>query len=160
VRGWYGESARHSLAARGITTHLYHGTTTGRLKDIRKSGLDPFAEPKSFDISEDYIYFTTDLKDAKHWATSAGFGFDPESYEDINELLENIEIITEIDEIDTRRRLPVILRVRREDIEDLGEIELDYNRGEIGDDRLTFDVKIPPELIEVRDRDGKWRRIR
>lgn len=159
MKGWYNESARHSLAARGITSHLYHGTTTGRLRDIRRSGLDPYAEPKSFDLSEDYVYFTTDLKDAKHWATSAGLEFNPESYEDINELLEHMDLIIETDEMDTRRKLPVILRVRREDIEDLGEIELDYNRAEVGDDRLTFDVKIPPEFIEVRDRRGRWRRI-
>jgi hypothetical protein len=143
VRGWFGESARHSLAARGIPTYLYHGTSTDRLRMIRKGGLDPFAEPKMWEgMSLNYVYFTLSEEDAQSFSRSTVAEMKELSGED-----------------DIRG---VVLRVSRENIENNPDIRGVFELDEAQFDPesgiwFTYDGYIPPYLIEIRGRDGKWR---
>jgi len=110
---------------------------------IRREGLDPFAEPKMWEgMSLNYIYFTLSEEDAESFSRSA-----------VNEMKE----ISGQDDI-----LGVVVRVNQEDIEDYPDIRgvFELDEGQFDPENgmwFTYDGSIPPHLIEVRDRKGKWR---
>lgn len=142
MRGWYGESARHSLAARGISTYLYHGTTTVPFQNIKERGLDP-KNPIRFFETGDHIYFMEDPESAMGWSDINMPRFRSPYLERAYEGLTEKEI---------SQVKPVLLRVKRKDIEDLGGNIQELGWEElVGGNEVRVDVKIPPEYIEIYD---------
>lgn len=145
-RGWFDDPYRHALASRGISSRfLYHGTSTSALEGIRQEGLDPFAKPKMWEgMSLDYIYFTLSEEDAESFSRTT---------------------VSQMKKKSGQRDIRnVVLRIDQEEIEDYphirGAFELDEAQSDMEDGVwFTYDGDIPPHLIEVRDREGNWRRL-
>ncbi len=144
MKGWYGESARHSLAARGIT-YLYHGTTTIPLRNIKKKGLIIKNPVRFFEGSGNYIYFMEDEDSALQWADINLPGTRPgpiDVYEGFTE--------EELKSVDM-----VLLRVKKKDIRKIGGKIEELGYEELVDGiEVRVDVDVPPDMIEIWD--GKW----
>jgi hypothetical protein len=158
MRGWWGHSVEHSLAARG---YLYHGTASMNLEKIKKRGLVS-DESKLYECSRDFIYLTTDEEEAKHFGGLA------------------YRLWSGYSHIDDLPSESIIIRVDREKLREYGKLFLDpedssdrypwpyddaledyYKKLGINTVYLMFDGKsIPPEIMEIRDKDGKWRPLK
>jgi len=137
MRGWHNESMRHSLAARGMKTkYIYHGTGTDRIDSIRKRGLNPKSK-KCHEDTHECVYLVTDIESAEEWAY---IGLAHRWIDDGH---------------------PVILRVKRKDLDRLGILYDDRNYPEVqvpmNGESYEFFETIPPEIIEIRGNDGEWR---
>lgn len=167
MKGWYGDPYRHSLAARGIPTYLYHGTTSGLFRGIKKHGLSPHDAVKLWANSEgDYIYLTPRKEIAEHFAGEST-RYLPEVYDQMDDYVYRFypEAEKRFDEGEVpqfiTKTTPIILRVRKEDLEDLADEEWYQveDDPEIEEDSIRWPGRIPPELIEVRTPTG-WKRLR
>ena len=149
MKGWHGESYRHSLAGRGIPTTdhsryrerytypgdmipeehtFFHFTTVDRLERIRREGLRTDA-PRRGDISQDGIFVATSPKSALMW-------FD----------------MAKIEGMVTEEDIPVLLRIHGT------EIEFDYDPSgsmwqEMGPSYVIED-DVLPEMIDVHTSEG------
>ena len=125
-RGWHGEPMRHSLAARGIPTYLYHGTTSESLKGIIKDrGIVPWKD-KIYSISDDYVYLTIDEYSGDFWARKARKIVEDET---------GIEMTG------------VLLRVKKDELLKIGDILPD---DEVSGESYMFTGNIPLDLIEMK----------
>lgn len=142
MRGWHNEPARHSLASRGISTYLYHGTTSIPFRRIKEIGLDP-ENPVKFFETRDFVYFMKDPLGAMQWS-------------DINMPhhlpSERRAPYIGLREGDIESVEPILLRVRKKDIEGLGGNIRDLGRESlVGGEEVSVDVLIPPEFIDFYD---------
>ena len=149
--GWIGLEEYENLTAEGVPVYLYHGTTTGRYRDIRKEGLSLDPGFRNWADSEDFIYFTADEENVEPWAKHAIRMYKEEYWDYPGDPPGRV----------TKSR-PMILRVSKEDLveEDLiddpmlEELESDPNLP-----WAAYLRNIPPEMIEIKTPSG-WRRLR
>lgn len=150
MKGWFGDPYRHSLASRGIPTYLYHGTTTGRFRDIKREGLTLDPGFRNWADSE-FIYFTADEKNVGPWAEHSTEMYRDEYWEGPGKPPGRV--------IKTK---PLILRVRKEDLIEEDIIDdpiLEEPDSDPDMPWVAYLNDIPPELIEVRTPTG-WKRLR
>jgi len=72
TKGWYNESHRHSLSARGIPNKItvYHGTDLSSAERILKEGVKP---PNKENIKRDLLTeYNIDEKDVPEWVWTKG----------------------------------------------------------------------------------------
>lgn len=176
TKGWHNDPYRHSLAARGVPTrYLYHGTIEGRIPLIRDSGgLRLSGIDRSYDDSENFIYFATSLDNALEWAEEIreakleGRTKEKFNIPSARWCLSHNYPMPKIDEDDVERFREdechndlgtVVLRVKKSNILELdGELKEDQML--FGDHKYeetyTFDKPVPIDIIEIWTGDG-WR---
>lgn len=150
MKGWHGEPMRHSLAARGIPTYLYHGTTTGRFRDIKREGLSMDPGFRNWADSE-FIYFTSDEDAVTPWAEHATEMYRDEYWDYPGEMPGYVS-----------KTKPIVLRVNKEDLEEEDLIDdpiLDELAADPDLPWVAYLNNIPPELIEVKTPTG-WKRLK
>lgn len=132
----------------GIPTYLYHGTTTGRFRDIKREGLSQDPGFRNWADSE-FIYFTADEENVEPWARHATQMYKAESWEGPGKPPGRVT-----------KTKPVILRVSKEDLKEEDIIDdpvLDESDPDFP--WIAYLRDVPPEIIEVKTPSG-WRRLR
>ena len=149
--GWIGLEEYENLTAEGVPVYLYHGTTTGRLRDIKKEGLSLDPGFRNWSDSEDFIYFTADEENVEPWAEHATRMYKEEYWDYPGDPPGRVT-----------KSKPMMLRVRKEDLieEDLiddpilEELESDPNLP-----WAAYLRNVPPGMIELKTPSG-WRRLK
>jgi len=139
------------LMSRGDPTYLYHGTTTGRFRDIRKEGLSLDPGFRNWADSEDFIYFTADEENVEPWAEHATRMYKEEYWDQPGDPPGRVT-----------KSKPMLLRVKKEDLEEEDLIDDPMLEEPESDPNLpwaSYLRNIPPEMIEVKTPTG-WRRLR
>ena len=148
--GWIGLEEYENLTAEGVPVYLYHGTTTGRLRDIKKEGLSLDPGFRNWADSE-FIYFTTDEENVEPWAEHSTIMFKEESWEGPGKPPGRVT-----------KTKPLILRVSKEDLEEEDLIDdpiLEEPDSDPDMPWVAYLNNIPPELIEVKTPTG-WKRLK
>ena len=149
--GWMGLEEYENLTAEGIPIYLYHGTTTGRLSDIKKEGLSLDPGFRNWSDSEDFIYFTADEENVEPWAEHATKMYKEEYWDYPGDPPGRVT-----------KSKPMMLRVRKEDLVEEDIIDDPILEELASDPNLPWAAylrNIPPEMIEVKTPSG-WKRLR
>lgn len=150
-RAFIGQVAPEVLMSGGEPTYLYHGTTTGRFRDIRKEGLSLDPGFRNWSDSEDFIYFTADEENVEPWAEHATRMYKEEYWDYPGDPPGRVT-----------KSKPMMLRVRKEDLEEEDLIDDPMLEEPESDPNLPWAAylrNIPPEMIEIKTPSG-WKRLR
>jgi len=136
LKGWYGESARHSLAAKGVPVgkkYLYHGTLKQNIPEIRQEGIHHDFPRKRWVASRDYIYLAPTPHEAHYWVWAADAS------------------LNEDDIVVLRIPTGVLDTKMLEEIKEVDEVEDLYSE-------WLYNGSIRPEDIQILLK-GRWRKL-